>query len=171
MARVTTIKRNSFQQVFVVILSIILALGAIFGIGAIVTTVEEETQKTISSWEFSQGGLTDAGTYLNDKQYIYTEEAFSCKGLEIEVDFENEIQYMIYFYGEDGSLDSIIDWSSSNYVIDDETLKNARTCRVVIKANNDESIAFYEVQKYASQLTIKVDKVQRFPTETEGETN
>lgn len=175
MARIKA-RRNSLSRILVIILSVILSIGAIFGVGAIVTSVEEETQKTISVFEFDQGVLKN-GIYDNEnkKGGVYTKEEFSCKGLEVEIDFENDIRYEIHFYDENGvylfmeSLDG--NFSLNAKIEDNEDYTTVRKCRIVIIPDNDESVAFYEVQKYAKQLTIKVDKVQHFSTETKSETN
>ncbi len=174
MARVKKYVKSS-KRILAIIISVMLSIGAIFGIGAVVATVEEETQKTISQFEFKQGVLISGVYDLNNKNGgVYTEKEFMCDGLEVEIDFENDIEYEIHFYDKDGvfkfkesldsnfSLDKKIETQNTTTDYTGNDYKSVRTCRIVIIPENDTSVAFYEVQKYAKQLTIKVNKVQ-FP--------
>lgn len=168
MAKIKLGKR-SLKSILLTILSTMLCVGLIFGVGAAVIQSEEQTQKTISSYTFGTGGLNSSGIYVQSENQIYTKEAFSCKGLTIEIDFENSISYQVYFYDEKGSYVSQTAQYRTSHDFADEVLANSeiRKCRVVITPKDDESTAFYEVQKYAKQLTIKVDKIQSFEVEEE----
>lgn len=167
MAKIKLGKR-SIKSILLTILSIMLCVGLVFGIGAAVIKNEEETKKTISSYSFDYGNLSSDGIFVEDKAAIYTKEAISCKGLEVELKFENNIEYNIFFYQEDGSFLSATGFSRKSYT--EDIPEGARTCRIVIRPIDDDSIAFYEIQTYAKQLTIKVDKNQRFE-EVETETH
>lgn len=178
MAKIKLGKR-SFKSILLTILSTMLCVGLVFGIGAAVIQSEEQTQKTISP-KFVVGTLNSGGTFTETQDSIVTEEVFSCKGLDIEIEFKNNIEYKIVFYKEDGTVAKIIENLRKNFNLKDELnnlsdsdgLNEARTCRIVITPIDDESIAFYEVYSYSKLLTIKVDKVQRFEnvdTETQQE--
>lgn len=136
----------------------VVGLGAIMGVGALLNKAEEETTKVINP-TYAVGGLTEQGAYLDTKTSIYTENAFGCQGLDIEMDFKNNVSYRVYFYDIDNNFLSSTDILTENY---DETTtpEYASYARIVITPNDDDSISWYEKNGYADQLTIEVNKEQ-----------
>lgn len=134
-----------------------LGIGAIAGLGALANKAEETTK--IINPSYAVGGLTEQGQYLDTKESIYTKGAFGCIGLDIEIDFDNNISYQVFFYDNENDFLSSTPKLTSNY---DETTTpfNATTARVVITPDDDSKISWYEINGYANQLTISVDKEQ-----------
>lgn len=93
--------KRSKNKIVIIILSILLSIGGIFGAIALFGGFEKDT-KEIKSSVFSVGGLDNSGNYVETDTSIYTKDAFECKGLKIEVDFESTVTYAIYFYDADG---------------------------------------------------------------------
>lgn len=135
----------------------VVGLGAIMGVGALLNK-EDETTKVINP-TYAIGGLTEQGAYLDTKASIYTENAFECQGLDIEMDFKNNVSYRVYFYDEDNDFLSSTTMLTSNY--DENTTPIfAKYARVVITPKEDDEIKWHEKNGYAKQLTIEVNKEQ-----------
>ena len=78
-------------------------------------------------------------------------------GLTCELDEKSNITYEINFYTEDeefisstGSLEADFDGTSIP--------ENAKYFKVEITPTNDAEVSFFEINNYASQLTVKVNK-------------
>jgi hypothetical protein len=147
------------------IISIVLVIGAVVGIFAVIGSIAKRDTKTVSSLTFSRGGLdAKTGEHVKTNATLYTEEAFDCKGLRIEPDFDSHLTYDVYYYGEDGVfLESRLGLTG----VYDEDYPLQMKARVVIhpeipegESSKDFKIKFYEVQKIASKLKITVDKKQ-----------
>ena len=134
-----------------------LCIGAVAGIGALASKAEETTKEI--NPVYAIGGLTEQGQYLETKESIYTKDAFKCQGLDVEIAFDNNISYRIFFYDSENDLIGKTSFLTNNY---DETTTpfNASTARVVITPKDDSNVSWYEKNGYAKQLTITVNKEQ-----------
>lgn len=135
-----------------------LCIGAVAGIGALANKAEETTK--IINPSYAVGGLTEQGQYLETKESIYTKDAFACQGLDIEIDFDNNISYRIFFYDADNDFLTSTGKLQENY---DETTTpiEARYARVVITPDDDDKISWFEKSGYANQIEISVNKEQK----------
>ena len=97
------LKKNWIIYLIVGLLLLGVVGGGIVGILKLTDTGKLDT-KTISSTKFSVGGLDSNGKYMNTNTSIYTKEAFECQGLEVSLDFDNEIEYQIYFYDQNNDF-------------------------------------------------------------------
>ena len=149
----------------------VLGVGAIVGGASLINNMvgNDEDLKTIHPI-FEVGGLDETtGKYVEDDGTIYTKEAFECQGLEIKLDFDNTIDYQVFYYISDGTYLSSTNVLSGNR---DLTIPSFAThARIEItpnwdemgedyKKDKDQVIKWYEVSKYSSQMEIKVDKDQ-----------
>lgn len=114
---------------------------------------------------FSIGGLSESGKYVEQDNTIYTKEAFECKDLRIDVDFEKTITYKVFFYADSGEFISSTEELTENFV--SAVPGGATHARVLITPdwkeleivkNDEKVIKWYEIAKYAGQLTIKTAK-------------
>ena len=152
------------------IVSIALAVVVLFGAVAGLTALFGKQTKTIGASAFAVGAIDEAnGAYTSDETAIYTKEAFACKGLRIEQEFEAKGEYQVFFYDADGVLLDKTGKLTGTYESD---FPEAASCRVVYRPDSEDvkdfRIRFYEVGTYAKQLTITVDKEQ---TEYKTSTN
>lgn len=146
-----------------IIKKVSLALAGIIAISAIgvgvakIVEYTKEDLKTISP-SFSVGNLGSDGKYVNDESTLYTKEAFQCDGLQIKLDFDNEIEYQIYFYDD---LDNFVESTEVLSSAYSETVHDGYA-RIVIMPTNDEDgkIGLTERITYPDQMTIKVAKEQ-----------
>ena len=161
---------NIMKKTIITILLVVLCLGIVGGgIAGIVklTDTGKLDMKTISSTKFSVGGLDSNGKYMNTNASIYTKEAFECQGLEVSLDFDNEIEYQIYFYDQNNDFVHTTGKLSGAFVKDSVPFF-AKYARIVVTPKNDEVVSKLEVLKYAKQLTIKVNREQGFKNYTEN---
>lgn len=133
------------------------ALGAVgFGIAKLVEFVKDDL-KTITP-SFDVGNLGTDGKYVNDESTLYTKEAFECDGLQIKLDFDNEINYQIYFYDD---LDNFIESTEVLSAAYSETVHDGYARIVIMPTDDeDEKISLTERVTYPGQMTIKVAKEQ-----------
>lgn len=146
-----------------------LLLCAIVGgcVYAFVGTDNKDNMKKISP-TFSLGGLDANGKYVETKESIYTKDAFECKGLTVTPEFESQVTYQIFFYDSTGEF--ISKTEKLEKVYKDEVAIEVTHARIVITPNEDEdgnavTMNVFNKSKYAKQLTLKVDKVQKTFTE------
>lgn len=148
--------KKTWKNILLIGLACITLVGAIAGISALFKN-SKETTKVINP-SYAVGGLSVDGKFVDTKESIYTKDAFACQGLDIDVDFRSNVSYKIFFYDDDVFLSST-DTLTENY--DETTTPSFATyARVLITPNDDTEIKWYEISKYADQLTISVNKDQ-----------
>ena len=152
------ITKKTFNKILIIGLCVILGLGAIIGGTVLISSIQEKTTKTIHP-SYSVGGLTKDGTYLETKESIYTKDAFECQGLKITPDFDINVSYQVFFYDmNDQFLESTAEMTSFYEGVP----LLAKYARIEITPKEDEKVSWYEVNKYAKQLTVEVAKKQDF---------
>lgn len=152
------------------IASVALVVATVVGIGALighfVSNKADEDGRVVINPSYEIGGLTAYGKYEETKESIYTKEAFKCDGLNIEPEFDSTITYQVFFY--DG-LGNFVDSSASLEGYYTEAIPTGSSyARIVITPkwdkdtkDDDKKINIFQVNKYAKQLTVKVNSEQR----------
>lgn len=164
--------KQTLKQIVSILLLCCVGFGAVVGISAISKKLNSD-DKTIHP-TFSVGSITSAGKGdSSDKSSIYTKDAFECKGLKVELDFDATVRYQAFFYDE---LGNYISNSATEKYDESEDLSaviptDAVYARLVVTPDDDEDgeIKWYEVSKYSSQLTVKVLRDQTEPVNEELE--
>lgn len=159
--------KNLLITVVVVILTLTLVSGT--------TTLFKADTKTIHP-VFTVGGIDEYnGEHVDTEGSIYTKNAFECKGLAVQLDFDSHVTYQAFFYDD---LDNFISaspvyeqgaelevpeeavyarlevtpiWEEIN--VDKEADEDAEADD---DAEPENVIKWYDVSKYANQLTITV---------------
>lgn len=151
--------KKTWKNVLIIGLAVITLVGAIVGLSALFRKSEETTKEINPTYAI--GGLTEQGAYLETEESIYTEDAFECQGLDIELDFKSNVSYRVFFYDGENDFVSATSKLTKNY---DETTtpERVKTARIVITPNDDTEIKWYEKSGYANQLTITVNKEQNY---------
>ena len=152
-------RKINLKELLSAILALLLVLSVVGGCVAI----SNIDTKTISSMKFKKGDLNAQGEFTKSDTAIYTKELFECQGLTISLDFENNIEYRVYYYREDKSFLACTELLKEDYAKED-SFKNAKYARIVIYPilEAKETIGIFDVTSYSSQMTIKVDKKQNF---------
>lgn len=149
-------KANNIKWIIAFVLIAILAVGVIF---ALVKIDRNETTKTIdgSVFSYSIGLIDEEGEYEQGTSSIYMKDFYEVDGLTCKLDEKATISYEINFYDEKeefisstGSLET--DFESSSIP------ETAKYFRVEITPKNDYEVSFFEINTYADQLTVTVNK-------------
>lgn len=145
------------------ILSIVLSLLIILGVGAGIVKLIQFATKTTNNVVcfYSVGSLNSVGEYdkNSDKSKIYTKDYFECMGLTITPNFDARVSYQVFLYDKDGNYLNKTNELTSSYKLN---TNYARYARIVINPDEDDNILFYEIYKYSSQIKVEVSKNQNF---------
>lgn len=165
------LSKKDWRNIVITIVVVLLTFGVISGVA---TLFDSET-KTVHPL-FVVGGIDDTnGEHVDTEGSIYTKDAFECKGLAVQLDFDAHITYQAFFY------DNLDNYISASPVYDQgaelDVPENAVYARLEVtpiweEINVDEEadtdaeadedaepenvIKWYDVSKYANQLTITV---------------
>ncbi len=162
--RITRKTKNTLKT----ILGVVLIIGAVLGIGALINSIVNKTDDGLVeiSPKFEVGGLTSTGKYEETKLSLYTKESFECQGLKISLDFDSNVQYQVFYYSD---TDNFI--SSSEVFEEGQTMvlpNGAMKARIELTPiwddeveEKDKELGFFDVRKYAKQLTIEVNDSQK----------
>lgn len=156
------------SKVLKTVLIVLLVLGVLGGTVGLIswTTSNDFDKKDISSLAFSIGGLDGTGAYMDTNTSIYTKEAFECQGLNVTLDFDNMIEYEIYFYDQNNDFVHTTG-TRTNAFVDTEMPFFAKYARVVVTPTEDDVVSTLEVNKYAKQINISVNREQGFKNYTD----
>ena len=159
------VKTKSWIKRIALVLAGVAALTAVaFGVKAIVDYTKNDLKKLTLS--FDVGNLGADGKYVNDESTLYTKDAFACDGLQIKLDFDNEIDYQIFYYDDLDNFVSSTDIYSEAF---GDSVKATHARLVIIPTNDeDNKISFKERITYPGQMTVKVAKEQRLRYATIG---
>lgn len=151
-------------------------VGCLAAGGKALYDYSQEDLKTIHP-TFHVGGLDTRGEYVDTDQSLYS-NAFECKGLEIKLDFDNDIKYNLYFYESDGDyvtnlLDQEDDFSFSEENLRVNEISKITHARILIspqwtnveipddKTEEDVKVVKWtNISSFVKQLEIKVSKNQ-----------
>ena len=163
--RISRKTQNTIKNIVSVVLVIATVLGVAALFGGLSKKDDDERVKVYPT--FSVGGLNEVGKYVESEGTIYTKEAFECQGLKIELDFEKTIYYEVFFYTEMGEFLSSTAKTNENSM--PELPAGATHARIVItpdwelleiKKEKEKVVKWYEVAKYANQISVKVNDEQ-----------
>ena len=150
--------KRTWKKILSVGLGIIITVGAIVGISALVKKGKEKTNEI--NPKFSIGALTEDGKYSESKESIYS-DAFECQGLSVQLAFDHNISYEIFYYNQYSDFISSTGTLTENYnTVENLMPANTVFARIEITPNEDDEISWYEKSKYSKQLTIEVFKDQ-----------
>lgn len=164
MKKINWKSKKTWKNALIIGLACITLVGAVVGLSTLFRKSEETTKEINPT--YAVGGLTEQGRYFETEESIYTEDAFECQGLDIDLDFKSNISYRVFFYDSENEF-----LESTEKLISDfnkDVSPYAKTCRIVITPNEDDKISWYEKNGYANQLTIRVDKEQSVASITEN---
>ena len=160
-------KKRKFKSIISTFLCLALLGGAVFGVTKLLKNDSDTVE--IKNSAFAVGGLDEEGKYVENKQTLYTKEEFECQGLKVNLAFDFTGSYQIFFYDYFGNFLSSSDVLSSDF--DDDLPINTRYARIMIipeipedVETEDFKINFVDKHSILSDVTIIVDKVQKFPS-------
>lgn len=159
------VKKKTWKTVFTVALAALLLGGATAGAVALVDRNDDGFEKVSVSYDI--GGLNAEGKYEETDGALYTKTGFDVEGKTVfaDVDFDAQITYQLFYYGEN---DTFIE--STAVLTDDykaEAPEGALTCRVEItpiwgddvKAE-DQKVTWLNKVGFTGQLELSVKAVE-----------
>lgn len=148
-------------QPLVTVAVVVLVLGAI---STLFAGIMSNDRKRISTLGFKVGDLDETGAFVESDTAIYTKDAFSCEGLRIEPAFESNLTYDVYYYDVNGKLlDSklgLVDIFEEDYPMADKARVVIHPAKPADVKASEWAIRFWEVEGYADDLKITVNKKQ-----------
>ena len=155
------------------ILLSVLGVGAIVGAASGINTLVEkqnEDLKTIYPL-FSIGTLNGNGEYVEADDTLYTKTAFECQGLKITLDFDNTIDYQIFYYDSEGEFlnsSGLITGNSNKFASVPDMATHARLTIIPdwdkmggdYEFSKNQVIKYTDIVKYTSQIKVEVNKTQ-----------
>lgn len=160
--------KRTLKTIALGLLGLLVVGGAVAGISSLVSKQDEELKEIHPTFEI--GGLSEVdGKFEKSETTLYTKEAFECQGLEIKLEFDNYINYEVFYYMSNGNF-----IESSGLITDGYTAELplfATHARIEITPNwaemgedyqnaEKQIVKWYETTKYASQIEVKVSKDQ-----------
>ena len=158
------------MKILKIVLVCLLVAGVLGGaVAGIIKLTDDDAfdKKEISSLAFSVGGLDGTGAYMDTNASIYTKDAFECQGLNITLDFDNMIEYKVYFYDQNNDFVHTTG-ARTNAFVDTEVPFFAKFARIVVIPTEDDVVSILEVNKYAKQINVSVNREQGFKNFTEN---
>lgn len=165
-------KKNILKKVGTAILAVGVVAGLATGAKALYDYSHSELKTIYPGWNI--GAINSSGKAVEDETKLYSNE-FLCQGLEIKLDFENDINYQVFYYDDTGFLDSTEVMEGNYNIVDDEDvmIEEVTYARVMIipkwtnvEATEDKTLEELQVvnwknkHTFSSQLEIKVKRNQ-----------
>ena len=151
---------------------IIILVVTIFAIFGLTNNVKVDEDKVEVKLQYEIGSLTSTGKYKESDKSLYTKELFECQGLKVQIDFDANVEYQIFFYDENENY--LISTDRLTESFKEELPQNAHYARLVIYPVFDDnvkdpSISFLNVlfNKYSKQLKVFVDNIEEVEDENE----
>ena len=142
--------------ILLVLVLLAMAGGTIF---SIVKITSNETSKTVSAFSFQIGNLNESGGFnKNDTSTMVTKDMLKLEGLDITLPADSAVQYKVFYFNEDGDFLVADETYSTSAFASESTPEGAAQVKIVVKPVSDPEISFFEISKYAKQITIKVSK-------------
>lgn len=151
-----TRKKSLIISIIALVLVSVMAVALVFTIGKV---DKMETTKTISSnvFTYSIGTLDEEGKYKQGTSSIYLKDFQEVDGLICDIKEDATITYKVVFYDSEKEFISATEELSADF--DGSSIpESAKYFKVMITPTNDAEVSFFEIDTYADQLTVKVNK-------------
>lgn len=147
-------KRSDLVKWIVVSVILVLLIGAVTIMG--IALNKQITTRTLGASAYAIGTLDEQGVFGKDTATIATKDFVTVDGLEIKLIDNAEIQYKVYFYGENDKHEkefiSATEYLTAEFNVTIPT--NAKFVKIVIDPLNDDEVSILEISKYAKQLEV-----------------
>lgn len=161
MAKFSLTSKRTWKKIFSIGLATLLIAAAVFGVVKLAQYARREKTTISPSWEIGTINESTGKANSSQKTSLITSEAFSAYGLEIEVDFEANAKYQVFWYDSVGTM-----IKKSEELDEGSQFKVDYGCKVRVELipdlSNDEDgqISWWEKWNYSRQITIRVKKNQ-----------
>ena len=153
--------RKFWKKLASVVIASLMFAATVFAVVAITKKIKDETEKIYPSWSI---GVLDESTGKVDKDKktsIFTTDPFDAKGLEVILDFANNITYQVFWYDKEGVFLEVTDELSVS-----STFKAPAYAQAIVEitpltiSDGKDEIKWYDTYTYSKQLEIRVAKNQ-----------
>lgn len=169
--------KRKTKNILTKVLTGILAVGVVAGTAAGAKALYDYSHSELKTIHptFNVGGLDNNGEHVDQDTTLYSNE-FLAQGLQIKLDFKNDIKYQVYYYDEDSEFVKATDVMDGNYNISKDTkIENVEftSARVLIipqwtnlEATEDKTLEELQVvnwknkHSFVNQMEIKVNREQ-----------
>ena len=142
-------RRKSLLRNIILGILVVVTVGAAVG-GVVALTrnadkIEAELSYTSVGWtKYRVGGLDGQGNFDGTQEAIYTKDAFECQGLNVDLDFDAEVSYEIFFYNQDNIFVHKTGRLTGSFVEADVPFI-AKYARIVVTPDDDSNVMWHEV--------------------------
>lgn len=151
-------KRSDLIKWIIAFVLIALLIGAVIFMGVMLN--RQITTKTLGASAYAIGTLDEQGAFQKNTATICTKDYVTVDGLKIEIAEKAEIQYKLFFYGENDKQEktyiSATEYLTANF--DGTIPENAKFVKIVIDPLNDTEVSTLEVRGYANQLEVTYNR-------------
>lgn len=151
-------KRSDAVKWAIAFILIALLVGAVVGMG--IALNKQITTRTLGASAYTIGTINEDGEFAKDTSTICTKDFVPVEGLTIELAEKADIQYKLFFYGENDKQEkefiSATDYLTAN--LGDVVPANAKFVKIVIAPLTDTDVSLLEVHGYAKQLQVTYSK-------------
>lgn len=151
-------KRSDTVKWVIVFVLVALLIGAVVTMA--VTLDRQITTATLGVTAYAIGTLDENGEYAKGTSTIYTKNYVTVDGLTIQLAEDADIQYKVYWYGENDK-DEIELIETTEYLTADYNgtiPADAKYAKIVIEPLNDEEISWLEISGIAKQLVVTYNR-------------
>lgn len=119
----------------------------------------DNREKIKTSYEIGFLSTID-GKPIESRTTLYTKDVIKADAIDVEIDFEARLTYLVYWYDELGNLVSV----SEEYTINKTFYRdeNAYGCRLLIKPNLTDDVTeikWYDKYSYVKKINVYVSNV------------
>ena len=161
MAKFSLTSKRTWKKILSISVATLMIAATVFGFVKLAKYASREKTTVSPSWEIGTINETTGKANSAQKTSLITSEAFNAYGLEIEVDFEANAKYQVFFYDSVGTM-----FKKSEELDEGSQFKVDYGCQVRVELipdlTNDEDgqISWWEKWNYSRQITIRVKKNQ-----------
>ena len=152
-------KRMNATNIKLIVSFVLIAMLSLAVVFAFVKIDKNEKTKTLgaNSFTYAIGILDSEGNYEQGTTSIYTKDYHSVDGLTVELKDDATVTYKVFFYDENEDFVGVAsDLSGISDIV--ENANSVEYFRVMITPTNDAEVSFFEIDDYAGQLTITINK-------------
>ena len=147
--------KRTLKTIALGLLGLLVVGGAVAGISSLVAKDDDGYEKTTLNYTIGDLDIS-TGKVEKSKKAMYTKEALNVEALKFELDFENNIEYQLYFYDENQEFVSVSQVYTKNSTHED---LESSYVRVVIRVTEkDTELSIFNQLKYSNQLSVRVVK-------------
>ena len=148
-------KKKTKRNIKKVLLGILAVMGLMAVVGLVTNLISNKEENEIHP-KFEIGALdNETGDYVKDEQKLYTPDLIEYNNLEITLEFDNNVNYQVFFYDEDSEFVNASEVQTKKFKDESEETKYARIVITPIIEDDVETEDVNEVEEFKITLLNK----------------